>query len=361
VTSKRAWVIAGAVLVVGALAIARVAILRGDSAPRGQRAGGGPAAGAAPVEIYVVSAAPLADRITAIGTIRSNEEVQIRSEVSGKVEKVAFREGAKVARGDVLIKINDSELRAQLARAQGRLAIAMEEADRQQRLHADSLTSARDYSNAANEAGIARAETDLIRAQLEKTEIRAPFDGVIGLRSVSEGSYVSPLTPIASLQDLTPVKIEFAVPERYAGRIRVGDRITFSVEGAPGTFQGTIYAREAAIDAVTRALRIRATNPNDDGALIPGAFANVEVVFAQREAITVPSFAIVPELKGHRVFLYHGGKAEARSVEIGTRSEDRVEVVSGIDVGDTLITSSLLQLKSGAAVTIAPAEQEKRP
>jgi membrane fusion protein (multidrug efflux system) len=355
VTSRRAWVLAGVGLLIGALAIARVTILRGDAVPRGQR-GGGPAGAPTPVQTTIVEAAPMVDRITAIGTIRSNEEVQIRSEVSGKVERVTFREGSKVARGDVLIKINDAELRAQLARAQARLAIAEEEADRQQRLHADSLTSARDYSNAANEAGIARAEADLIRAQLEKTAIRAPFDGVIGLRAVSEGSYVSPTTPIASLQDLTPVKIEFAVPERYAGRVKVGDRIRFSVEGVPGSFDGAIYAREAAIDPVTRALRIRATSPNDDGALIPGAFANVEIVFAEREAITVPSYAIVPELKGHRVFLFRGGKAEARSVEIGTRTEERVEVVNGLEAGDTLITSSLLQLKPGGAVAIAGAE-----
>lgn len=358
----RALGLVGVVVVVAALVVARVTILRGDSATRSQGAsrasGGGAGGGGGPtvVETIVVHAEPMADRVTAIGTIRPNEEVQIRSEVAGKVDRVLFKEGARVARGDLLIKINDSELRAQLARATARLAIATTEADRQEHLYADSLVSQRDHSNAINEADVAKAEVQLIGAQLDKTEIRAPFDGVIGLRSVSDGSYVSPTAPIASLQDHTPVKIEFSVPERYAARIALGDRIAFTVEGVAKTFSGTIYAREAAIDAVTRALRVRATSPNEDGTLIPGAFANVEVVFAERQAISVPSFALIPELRGHRVFLLRGGKALSRSVEIGTRTDDKVEIVRGIEAGDTLITSAILQLKDGAPVKVAGVE-----
>jgi membrane fusion protein (multidrug efflux system) len=351
---KRTWGVGAFVVVVGLLVLARVTILRGDSTTRSPRAGG--SGGPTLVEIHVVGAAPMTDRVTAIGTLRPNEEVQIRSELSGRVDTLAFREGSRVARGDLLLKINDAELRAQLALASARLSIAKEEADRQERLFADSLTSARDLNNALNETAAAEAEAALIRAQLGKAEIRAPFDGVVGLRSISQGTYVTPATPIASLHDHTPVKIEFAVPERYASRIQVGDEIEFTVEGMRERFRGTIYAREAAIDPVTRALRLRAQSPNVDGRLIPGAFANVEIVFAERTTVTVPPLAVVPELKGHRVFVLRGGKAETRRVEIGTRTDESVEILSGLAPGDTLITSGILQLKDGAEVRLAGAE-----
>jgi membrane fusion protein (multidrug efflux system) len=346
---KRAWGVGAFAVVIALLVLARVTILRGDSSTRTPRAGGS-GGGPTLVEIHVVGAAPMTDRVSAIGTLRPNEEVQIRSELSGRVDTLAFREGTRVARGDLLLKINDEELRARLALATARLAIAKEEAGRQERLFADSLTSARDLNNALNETAAAEAEAALIRAQLGKAEIRAPFDGVVGLRSISEGTYVTPATPIASLHDHTPVKIEFAVPERHAARIHVGDEITFTVDGIRETFRGTIYAREAAIDPVTRALRLRAESPNVDGRLIPGAFANVEIVFAERTAVTVPPLAVIPQLKGHRVFVLRAGKAESRSVEIGTRTDESVEILRGLAPGDTLITSGILQLKDGAEV-----------
>lgn len=353
--SRRRWALSGVVLLIGALAVIRVTILRGDAATSARPAGGA-GGGPIPVATLVVRSEALTDRVAAIGTIRANEEVQIRSEVSGRIERVLFREGSRVARGDLLLKVNDSELQAQLARAQARRAIAESEADRQHLLFKNGLTSEREHSVAVKEADVARAEGDLIRAQLAKTEIRAPFAGVIGLRSVSEGAYLTPATLIASIQDHTPVKVEFAVPERYAGRIAAGDRVTFTVAGHATTFTGTVYAREAAIDPVTRTLRVRATSPNDDGRLIPGGFANVEVAFGKREGILVPSFAVVPELKGHRVFVLRSEKAEARSVEIGTRTEDRVEILHGLASGDTVITSAILQLKEGARVQASGGE-----
>jgi membrane fusion protein (multidrug efflux system) len=353
--SRRRWVLSGVVLLIGALAAIRVTLLSGDAATPARPAGGA-GGGPIPVAILVARSEAMTDRVAVIGTIRANEEVQIRSEVSGRIDQVRFQEGSRVARGDLLLKVNDSELQAQMARAKARQAIGESEAERQRLLFKNGLTSEREHSVAVNEADVARAEVDLIRAQLAKTEIRAPFSGVIGLRSVSEGSYLTPATLIASIQDHTPVKIEFAVPERYAGRIFPGDRITFTVAGHATTFTGTVYAREAAIDAVTRTLRVRATSPNDDGALIPGGFANVEVAFGKRDGILVPSFAVVPELNGHRVFVLRSGKAEARNVEIGTRTDDRIEVVRGLAPGDTVITSAILQLRDGAPVQASGGE-----
>jgi membrane fusion protein (multidrug efflux system) len=295
----------------------------------------------------------MADRVTTVGTVLANEEVDVRSEISGRVETISFREGTRVVKGQVLVKIADAELRAQAARAESRLSIAKSEADRQKQIFEQNLSSQREYDTALNDLNVAKAEAELARAQLAKTEIRAPFEGKVGLRYVSEGSFVSPATQIASMQDDTPVKLDFSVPERYAGRLRVGDPIRFTVQGSARRFEGSIYAVEPSIDSATRTLRVRATNPNADGALVPGAFADVEIVMSERDTISIPAFALIPELKGHRVFVYSGGKAQARSVEVGTRTHDLVEIVGGVSAGDTLITSAILQLKPGVPVTVS--------
>ena len=351
-TGRASFIIA--IAIVGALILIKVGLLKGDAAPRGMNrgaagAGGGPTA----VRAVIVAAERVADRITTVGTILANEDVDVRSEVSGRVETISFTEGSRVNKGQVLVKLADAELRAQTARAESRLAMAQDESNRQKQLFEQELTSQREYDTAVNEFNVAKADADLIRAQLAKTVIRAPFDGKVGLRFVSEGSYVSPATPITSIQDDTPVKLDFAVPERYAARLKSGDKIMFTVQGTSRNFEGTIYALEPSIDTATRTLRVRATSPNNDGALVPGAFADVEIVLGERETIAIPAYALIPELKGHRVFVFSGGKAESRSVEIGTRSDASVEIVSGLDAGDTLITSAILQLKPGTAVTVA--------
>jgi membrane fusion protein, multidrug efflux system len=353
-STRRIGLILGAVGILALLVVLKVGVLGGNSGPRGVRTAAGNEPGAPlSVTTTVIKTERLSDRVTSVGTIRANEEVEIRSEVSGKVVSILFNEGTRVRKDQLLLKINDSELRAQLARADARLAIAQGEADRQHQLFEQSLTSEREYDNAGNELDAARADVQLIHAQLAKAEIHAPFDGVIGLRSVSEGSYVTPSMLIATLRDDTPVKIDFSVPERYASLIKAGDHIDFTVQGVTQTFGGSIYALESSIDTATRTLRVRATSPNPDGALVPGAFADVSIVLAERDALTVPAYALIPELNGHRVFVYSAGKAESRSVDIGTRSDERVEIVHGLDPGDTLITSAILQLKPGTAVAIA--------
>lgn len=343
-----------AVTIVGALVLIKVGLLKGDSAPRGMSRGpGGAGGGTTGVRAVILAAERVADRIATVGTILANEDVDVRSEISGRIEAISFTEGSRVAKGQVLVKIADAELRAQTARAESRLAMAEDETGRQKQLFEQNLSSQREYDTAINELNVAKADADLVRAQLAKTEIRAPFDGKVGLRFVSEGSYVSPATPITSIQDDTPVKLDFSVPERYAARLKPGDKIRFTVQGASRTFEGTIYALEPSIDTATRTLRVRATSPNNDGALVPGAFADVDIVLGERETLAIPAYALIPELKGHRVFVFVGGKAESRSVEIGTRSDESVEIVRGLEAGDTLITSAILQLKPGAAVTIA--------
>ena len=320
------------------------------------RRGGGVTA----VHVMVLKKEPLADQISAVGTILPNERTDVRTEIAGRVREIHFKEGTHVKKGDLLVKIDDRELLAQLARARSELAIAKKENDRQTELYEQRVASQREYESAANNLGVAQAQFDLISVQVAKTDIRAPFDGAVGLRNVSVGEYVTPTTSTASntnsiittlVQD-NPVKIDFTVPERYAGSVKKGDVVHFTVEGSPRAFDATVYALASIIDPQTRTLGVRASSPNPDGALVPGAFAEVDLVMPEREAVTVPSFALVPELRGQRVFLLHGNKAAAVSVDIGLRTEDKVEVTDGVAAGDTLITSGILQLKDGAPVTI---------
>ena len=199
----------------------------------------------------------------------------------------------------------------------------------------------------------------MIEAQLLKTEIRAPFNGVIGLRWVSPGSYLSSQTRIAALKDLDPVKLDFTVPEKYSALMRVGDRISFPVGNSARTFDGTIYAVEPGIDASTRSLRVRARCPNRDGALVPGAFANVELVLRSvADALTVPSIAVIPELGGKKVFVYENGAAQPRSVETGIRSDTEVQITSGLVEGDLVITTGLMQLQPGVKVEVEAVEED---
>lgn len=347
--AKGLGAVVGAFAVLAILALPKLRSSPGAPGSTGAVAGASRDQGMA-VSMEVIRAERLGDRIATVGTLLPDEEVDLRSEISGKVERIFFREGSPVRKGEVLLKISDDELQAQLLRARYRQAIAEDQAERQRQLLAKEQIAQVEYDNAVNAMNVARADAQLIQAQLDKTEIRAPFAGVIGLRQVSEGSYLSPATSIAMLQDKRSIKIEFSVPEKYAGALAVGDEIHFSVQGVPQTFVGRIYALEAKIDQATRTLRLRALSPNPDGALIPGAFAEIVIALPEKEALTIPAAALIPELKGHRVFLCVAGKAVSQSVKIGARSADRVTIADGVRAGDTLITSAILQLRPGMAV-----------
>ncbi len=306
------------------------------------------------VRTLVVQPERFSDRVETVGTILSNEEVEIRTEISGRIERLSFKEGGRVAKGQLLIKINDAELKAQLLRAESSLKLEEQREERIKSLYEKDLASKAEYDNVTTNLNLARAEAQLIRAQLAKTEIRAPFDGNIGLRFVSGGSYVTPTAVITTLQNLGVVKVDFAIPERYAGSFAIGDKISFTIQNSTRTFSGTVYAIQPKIDPVTRTLRLRALSPNKDGALLPGSLASVAVSLKEKRILMAPSYAVVPELKGHRVFLYKNGKAEQRNVETGIRTEDKLEITSGMSAGDTLITSAILQIRSGMPVQLAP-------
>ncbi len=305
------------------------------------------------VKVHRVVPTLFIERLATTGTVRANEEVDIVSEISGKISDILFQEGSRVAAGELLLKIDDTELLAERQQALYRVELAERAEARQQRLLDDGVTSSENYDVALGELNVLRAELQLIEAQLLKTEIRAPFSGVIGLRWVSPGSFLSPQTRIASLNDLDPVKLDFTVPEKYSALMQVGDEISFAVDGTDRRFPGTIFAIEPSVDASTRSLRLRARCPNSDGVLVPGAFANVDlVVRSVPDALTVPSIAVIPELGGKKVFVFDDGKAQPRTVETGIRSDTAVQVTSGLAGGELVIVSGIQQLHPGLEVEL---------
>ena len=314
-------------------------------------------AGAVNVKVHVIRPERLEDRILVTGSLLPNESVELRSEVAGKVTGIFFREGSRVHRGDLLLQINDAELQAQLERAfhQKELAASSERRQRQQ-LQIEAV-SQEAYDTALNRLNTLEAEIKLLQAQLQKTKIFAPFSGRIGLRYVSEGSFVSSNTAIANLVDNDPIKIEFAIPERYASAVRHGMEIVFQVQGGSEKYRAVVYAIEPLIDTATRSLHLRAQCPNPDGRLVPGSFAQVELLLkVSDEAILAPSQALIPELERQNLYLFRAGKAVPSPVEIGIRSKDKIQILSGAVVGDTVITSGILLLRPNLPVNIVAFE-----
>jgi membrane fusion protein, multidrug efflux system len=306
-----------------------------------------------PVSALVIRPEVLTNKVLATGTVLANEEVELRSEASGKIEKIFFSEGVRVKRGDLLIKINDSELRAQRMKAESQKQVAQEKERRRKQLYEKQGISPEDYESAVNELNGILAQLKLIDAQIEKTEVRAPFEGVIGLRYVSEGSYVDPTVRIANLQDLQSVKLDFAVPEKYVSAVRKGQSVFFRVSGRSERFAGTILAVEPKIDPVTRNVLLRAISPNKEGRIMPGAFAEVELVLdLVSGAVMIPTQALVPDLQGQKVYVCRGGAAQEVRVAIGLRTENKVQVTSGLVPGDTLLTTGLLQVVGGSPLKL---------
>lgn len=348
-TAKRLLAAIVILSVLGVLALPKLIPSERGAAPRSASGAGD----TLQVSARVVAPEPLENRIQTTGTIRANEAVDLVSEAAGKVTRILFREGSWAQEGDLLVKINDADLQAQQERAHHRLQLAEKREERQRQILEKGGISQEEYDLAANEVEVLRAEIRVIEAQIAKTEIRAPFSGVIGLRYVSEGSYISPQTQIATLQSLNPVKVDFSIPEKYTGLIEVGDPVYFRVAGTEQTFRGEVYAIEPKISQNTRMLQLRARSPNPGGTLTPGAFADVELVLEEiGDALMVPTIAVVPELQGKKVFVYEGGRAMPRPVETGTRTETAVQITSGLAAGDTVLTSGIQQVRPGLPVRI---------
>jgi membrane fusion protein (multidrug efflux system) len=341
-------------LLVAMVAIAALLIPRLSSS-RHDQAGAPEADEVLEVETIVVEPRRVVERFSTVGTIRADEWVEIRSEISGILEKIYFDEGSRVRAGQILVQIEDEQLVAERDRARYRVELAETTEVRQQRLLDESLTSQEDYDVALGQLNVLRAELRLAEARLEKAQIRAPFSGVIGLRAVSQGAALTPQMRIATLQRIDPIKIEFAVPESYAGRVRNGVEVRFRIKGSSRDFTGEVYAVEPTVDRETRSLRARARCANPDGELLPGAFADVELAVNEIEdALTVPAMAVIPELGSKKLFVVEDGTAAPRLVETGVRTDTEVEIVRGLEPGDRVIVTAIQQLHAGVPVTEKP-------
>lgn len=307
------------------------------------------------LDVYAKVIAPqlLTDEIPIIGRLVPDEEVQLSFETSGKITDIFFKEGSHVKKGTLLAKVNDAELQAQLARLEAQVPLAQERVYRQSTLLQRDAVSKEALEIVKTELATLNADIDKTKAQIELTELRAPFDGIIGLRQVSVGSFASPTTVVAKLTSVTPIKVEFSVPERYAGDVKKGTNLEFSVDGKLEAFKAQVYATEASLDAETHTLLVRALYPNENGELLSGQYAGIRL--KQKEipdAIAVPAEAIVPEMGKNKVFVYRNGKAEPVDVATGIRTDAEIQIVKGLEFGDTILTSGTLQLRKGSAVNI---------
>jgi len=314
---------------------------------------GKPNAPASLVSVYIVEPQPLDNNLFATGTLVANEAVDLKPEISGKVTGLFFREGEPVSKGKLLVKLNDADLQAQLQKINAEIKLSDEKLNRYKQLLSIQGVGREEYDVATNQLMALKADAEVLRVQISRTNITAPFHGVLGLRNISEGSYITPTQIVTTIQQLNPIKIDFSVPERYANLIKKGTSINFTIEGSRTSYQGTVFAFEPGIDVATRSLKIRATAVNSGNKLRPGAFAKIELVLDKNEnAIMVPTQAIIPVLKGQQVYISKNGKAEAVPVETGLRNETMVEILSGLSKGDSVVTTGVMGLRPGVALKL---------
>jgi membrane fusion protein (multidrug efflux system) len=320
---------------------------------------GGPSRGAA-VEVAKVRTATVRDEIGAVGTLQPDEFVTISPEIEGRIAEILLDEGTRVEAGQPLVKLDDAIYRAELAQAQADLTLARSNYER-----ADTLARQRSGTQRARDEALAalqsaEASFELARTRLDKATIRAPFSGVLGLRSVSPGEFVERGAALVTLQSLDPLKVDFRVPETFLTAVRTGQQVAITVDALGGqAFAGEIYAADPQLDVEGRAIRLRARIPNPGGELRPGLFARVTITAEEREsALLVPESAIVPQ--GGRRFVYRvdGDKVARVEVRLGKRQAGEVEVIEGLRLGDVVVTAGQQRLREGAAVEVVgpPAE-----
>jgi membrane fusion protein, multidrug efflux system len=322
-----------------------------DQAPAG--GGKGKPSGPIAVNYYVAQSSRFSNNVYTTGKIGALNEVEIKPEVSGKVTAVYFREGEQVNKGEPLIKINDADLQAQWQKNKIQVKLAEEKLARLKKLLNLNGISQEEFDIQSNELESLRADQAFISAQLSKTNITAPFSGMIGLKNISEGAYVSPSMVIASLVQLKPVYVEFSVPEKYSSFIKKGLSLRFSTSNsAEQTFTAQIYAVEPRIDEATKTLRGRALYSGRE-IFYPGAFVKVYVNLGDSaESIMIPTQSVIPILKGQKVFVSRNGIAHEVKISTGIRTEDKIQVLEGLNAGDTVLTTGLMSVKKDSKLKL---------
>ncbi|GAB3839335.1 efflux RND transporter periplasmic adaptor subunit [Hymenobacter jeollabukensis] len=360
----RWWLLAA--VVVAALAFVKIKYFPSQSAEGGKGGGGKGAAGGGagakggkggggpvPVQVYVVQPTKLTDAVAATGSVLADEQVTVRSEINGRITSLNFKEGQPVSKGQLLLTINADEIQAQLQKLRYNIKLYSDQEKRQRTLLEKEYISAQEYEQSNNALLTAQADLRLLQAQLAKAYVRAPFSGVVGLRTLSVGAYVSPNTPVTTVSRVSPVKVDFAVPGRYASAVKVGDQVQVLDEASNKKYNAKVYAINPQIDPTSRTLSVRAIYPNGKLELRPGAFVRVNLQIGQvEEAIQIPTESVSPEASGYIVYKVKGGKAERQPVKIGIRSESVIQITDGLAQGDTILRTGILQVKPGDRVRI---------
>lgn len=305
------------------------------------------------VEVATVKEIPFARGLSAVGSLRSDESVVLRPEVVGRIQSIEFKEGQPVTRGQVLIRLDDSVPRAELAQARANLTLAQSHYRRAVELQGKGFVSQQARDESASTLKVQEAAVALAQARLDKMTISAPFAGIVGLRSVSVGDYVNQGQDLAPLEAIDPLKVDFRVPEMYLSKVRVGQQLTLRLDALPGQErQGQVYAVSPLVDAGGRSILLRATVANNDAVLRPGMFARVQLLFNQDKALVAPEAALSPSGETQYVYRVKDGKAERREVTIGERREGRVEILTGVAAGDQLVVAGIQRVTDGAAVNV---------
>lgn len=313
----------------------------------------GEASSGFPVDVQILHSERLVDLLTVSGTLKADETVNVSSEIAGKVQRIYFTEGAFVKAGQVLVKLDDADLQAELTKVEFQRDLAQQQETRRKQLLEKGGLSQEEYDQALTELNTYEAEIELLKVRIGKTSIHAPFSGKIGFRLISEGSYLSPGTQVAQLVKSSPIKIAFSVPERYSTKMVRGLSITYTVEGLDDTLYASVYATRPTIDPETRTLEVKARGTNPNGVLAPGTFATVTVQLDEYpRALMIPNRAVMPQREKQVVYRFNQGKAEAVDIKTGIRLSDRVQVLNGLSEGDTLIVSGLIQMSPGQEVTL---------
>jgi len=329
----------------------------GASGQTAAKGGAVPGPGSVTVEAVKVATASLPQTITAVGSLRSDESVVLRPEVAGRISAIAFQEGQRVAKGAMLVRLDTAVPQAEAQQARANMVLAKNKFDRAVDLAKSNYISGQARDEAENNLKVAEAALQLSEAKLAKMDLRAPFSGIIGLRSVSVGDYVKEGADLVNLESIDPLKVDFRVPEVYMRQVQVGQSLQVQLDALPGkTFEGKVFAVNPLIDAAGRAVVIRAMVRNPDTSLRPGMFARVRLITRDaQDALVLPEQALVPQGDQQFVFRIQDGKAVRTKVEVGQRRDAKVEILTGLAKDDLVVTAGQLKLRDGAPVTVAGA------
>ncbi len=306
-----------------------------------------------PVEAFIVQRQTLNEVLEVPGSLMAFETTEIHPEVSGRVVLLNVKEGNFVGKGALLAKLYDGDLQAQLHKLNVQLQIAQTTEERQAKLLKIQGISQQDYDLSLLNVNNLKADMEIIQTSISKTEIHAPFSGRLGLKNISPGAYITPAIAITTISQVDELKLQFTVPEKYSSQVKNGQEINFSVDGSSKTYRARVIAVEVYIEEETRSLTVRALVKSEDRFLIPGAFAKVKIELGKNEkSLMIPSQAVVPQGRKKQIFIYKNGKAMATDITTGVRDAANVQVVTGLNAGDTVITTGLLFLRPGSDVKL---------